>query len=213
MARPKLHDDTVTNDQIATDLKEHVIKQVVPSKYMDENTIFHLNLFGHFVIGGSYRDAGLTRRKIIIDTYGGWGTLRGGTFSGKDPAKVDRSGAYIVRQDAKSVVSSTLAWHCIVQVSYAIGALEPLFVVVDTYRIGNISDGEIFNLIKESFDSCPVMAMGSSVMWHKPLVLQYQPKRRLGFQYKQRWVGLTLKYLSRMVYAVHILDLKHNLSL
>ncbi|WP_170832365.1 methionine adenosyltransferase domain-containing protein, partial [Acinetobacter baumannii] len=96
------HDEAVTNDQIAADLKEHVIKPVIPEKYLDENTIFHLNPSGRFVIGGPHGDAGLTGRKIIIDTYGGWGAHGGGAFSGKDPTKVDRSGAYIVRQAAKS---------------------------------------------------------------------------------------------------------------
>ena len=95
------HDESVTNDQIATDLREHVIKPVIPEKYLDENTIFHLNPSGRFVIGGPHGDAGLTGRKIIIDTYGGWGAHGGGAFSGKDPTKVDRSGAYIVRQAAK----------------------------------------------------------------------------------------------------------------
>ncbi|KAK8495410.1 hypothetical protein V6N12_044385 [Hibiscus sabdariffa] len=120
------HDETVTNDEIAADLKEHVIKPVIPEKYLDEKTIFHLNPSGRFVIGGPHGDAGLTGRKIIIDTYGGWGAHGGGAFSGKDPTKVDRSGAYIVRQAAKSIVANGLARRCIVQVSYAIGVPEPL---------------------------------------------------------------------------------------
>ncbi|CAI9776159.1 unnamed protein product [Fraxinus pennsylvanica] len=110
------HDETVTNDEIAADLKEHVIKPVIPEKYLDEKTIFHLNPSGRFVIGGPHGDAGLTGRKIIIDTYGGWGAHGGGAFSGKDPTKVDRSGAYIVRQAAKSIVASGLARRCIVQI-------------------------------------------------------------------------------------------------
>ncbi|KAJ6390311.1 hypothetical protein OIU77_024516 [Salix suchowensis] len=122
------HDETVTNDEIAADLKEHVIKPVIPEKYLDEKTIFHLNPSGRFVIGGPHGDAGLTGRKIIIDTYGGWGAHGGGAFSGKDPTKVDRSGAYIVRQAAKSIVANGLARRCIVQVSYAIGVPEPLSV-------------------------------------------------------------------------------------
>ncbi|KAE8692499.1 S-adenosylmethionine synthase 3 [Hibiscus syriacus] len=102
------HYETVTNEKIAADLKEHVIKHVIPAKYLDDKTIFHLNRSGRFVLGGPHGDAGLTDRRIIIDTYGGWGAHCGGAFSGKDPTKVDRSGAYIVRQTAKSVVASGL---------------------------------------------------------------------------------------------------------
>ncbi|WVZ06152.1 hypothetical protein V8G54_019498 [Vigna mungo] len=147
----------VSNDQIAADLKEHVIKPVIPEKYLDEKTIFHLNPSGRFVIGGPHGDAGLTGRKIIIDTYGGWGAHGGGAFSGKDPTKVDRSGAYIVRQAAKSVVANGLARRCIVQVSYAIGVPEPLSVFVDTYGTGKIPDKEILEIVKENFDFRPGM--------------------------------------------------------
>ncbi|GFZ19356.1 S-adenosylmethionine synthetase family protein [Actinidia rufa] len=152
-----MHDETVTNDEIAADLKEHVIKPVIPEKYLDEKTIFHLNPSGRFVIGGPHGDAGLTGRKIIIDTYGGWGAHGGGAFSGKDPTKVDRSGAYIVRQAAKSIVANGLARRCIVQVSYAIGVPEPLSVFVDTYGTGKIPDKEILNIVKENFDFRPGM--------------------------------------------------------
>jgi S-adenosylmethionine synthetase len=107
------HSPDVTNEQIRADLMEHVIKPVVPAKYLDDKTIFHLNPSGRFVIGGPHGDAGLTGRKIIIDTYGGWGAHGGGAFSGKDPTKVDRSGAYIARQAAKSVVASGLAKRCV----------------------------------------------------------------------------------------------------
>ncbi|VAI47804.1 unnamed protein product [Triticum turgidum subsp. durum] len=151
------HDETVTNDEIAADLKEHVIKPVIPAKYLDENTIFHLNPSGRFVIGGPHGDAGLTGRKIIIDTYGGWGAHGGGAFSGKDPTKVDRSGAYIARQAAKSIIASGLARRCIVQISYAIGVPEPLSVFVDSYGTGKIPDREILKLVKENFDFRPGM--------------------------------------------------------
>lgn len=151
------HDETVTNEQIAKDLKEHVIKPVIPAQYLDEKTIFHLNPSGRFVIGGPHGDAGLTGRKIIIDTYGGWGAHGGGAFSGKDPTKVDRSGAYIVRQAAKSVVASGLARRCLVQVSYAIGVPEPLSVFVDTYKTGTILEKDILAVIKENFDFRPGM--------------------------------------------------------
>mmetsp|Transcript_4837 Transcript_4837/g.17529 ORF Transcript_4837/g.17529 Transcript_4837/m.17529 type:complete len:397 (-) Transcript_4837:731-1921(-) len=149
------HDETVTNEKIAADLHEHVIKPVVPAKYLDDKTIYHLNPSGRFVIGGPHGDAGLTGRKIIIDTYGGWGAHGGGAFSGKDPTKVDRSGAYITRQAAKSVVAAGLARRCLVQVSYAIGVPEPLSVFVDTYGTGTKSDAEILELIKAKFDFRP----------------------------------------------------------
>jgi S-adenosylmethionine synthetase len=149
------HDETVTNDQIAADLHEHVIKPVIPAKYLDDKTIFHLNPSGRFVIGGPHGDAGLTGRKIIIDTYGGWGAHGGGAFSGKDPTKVDRSGAYIVRQAAKSIVASGLARRAIVQVSYAIGVAEPLSVYVDTYGTGKYSDAKILEAVKANFDFRP----------------------------------------------------------
>nr|XP_009400237.1 PREDICTED: S-adenosylmethionine synthase 5-like [Musa acuminata subsp. malaccensis] len=151
------HDETVTNDEIAADLKEHVIKPVVPEQYLDEKTIFHLNPSGRFVIGGPHGDAGLTGRKIIIDTYGGWGAHGGGAFSGKDPTKVDRSGAYIARQAAKSIVANGLARRCIVQISYAIGVPEPLSVFVDTYGTGKIPDKEILKIVKDTFDFRPGM--------------------------------------------------------
>lgn len=151
------HDETVTNAQIANDLMEHVIKPVIPSKYLDEKTIFHLNPSGWFVVGGPESDAGLTGRKVVVDTYGGWGAHGGGAFSGKDPSKVDRSGAYIARQVAKSVVASGLARRCIFQLSYAIGIPEPLSLFVDTYRTGKVSDDELLNIIKKNFDFRPGM--------------------------------------------------------
>ncbi|KAJ6380438.1 hypothetical protein OIU76_016991 [Salix suchowensis] len=142
---------------LATKLGARLTEPVIPEKYLDEKTIFHLNPSGRFVIGGPHGDAGLTGRKIIIDTYGGWGAHGGGAFSGKDPTKVDRSGAYIVRQAAKSIVASGLARRCIVQVSYAIGVPEPLSVFVDTYGTGKIPDKEILNIVKEKFDFRPGM--------------------------------------------------------
>jgi len=151
------HDETVTNEKIAEDLMNEVIKKVVPAKYLDADTIFHLNPSGRFVIGGPHGDAGLTGRKIIIDTYGGWGAHGGGAFSGKDPTKVDRSGAYIARQAAKSVVAAGLARRCIVQISYAIGVPEPLSVHVDTYGTGKITDKEILGKVKAAFDFRPGM--------------------------------------------------------
>lgn len=151
------HSPDVSNDKIKADLLEHVIKPVVPEKYLDDNTIFHLNPSGRFVIGGPHGDAGLTGRKIIIDTYGGWGAHGGGAFSGKDPTKVDRSGAYIARQAAKSIVASGLARRALVQISYAIGLPEPLSVFVDTYGTGKLPDHEILELVQKKFDFRPGM--------------------------------------------------------
>jgi len=149
------HDETVTNDQIKKDLIEQVIKVVVPAKYLDANTRFILNPSGRFVIGGPHGDAGLTGRKIIIDSYGGWGAHGGGAFSGKDPTKVDRSAAYAARWIAKSVVAAKLAHRCLVQVSYAIGVAEPMSIFVDTYGTGAKSDAEILDIVKKNFDLRP----------------------------------------------------------
>ncbi|MEW5315735.1 MAG: hypothetical protein WDW38_007142 [Sanguina aurantia] len=154
------HSPDVTNEKIKADLLEHVIKPIVPAKYMDDKTIFHLNPSGRFVIGGPHGDAGLTGRKIIIDTYGGWGAHGGGAFSGKDPTKVDRSGAYIARQVAKSVVASGLARRCLFQVSYSIAVAEPLSIFIDTYGTGKKDDAAILAIIKEHFDFRPAQLCG-----------------------------------------------------
>jgi S-adenosylmethionine synthetase len=150
------HDETVTNEQIRAGLMEHVIKPVVPAKYLDDKTIYHLNPSGRFVIGGPHGDAGLTGRKIIIDTYGGWGAHGGGAFSGKDYTKVDRSAAYAARWIAKSIVHSKLARRVIVQLSYAIGVAKPLSIFIDTYgtAIGK-TDAELLKLVEENFDLRP----------------------------------------------------------
>jgi len=149
------HSEDVTNETIRAELTEKVVKAVIPAKYLDANTVMHLNPSGRFVIGGPQGDAGLTGRKIIIDTYGGWGAHGGGAFSGKDPTKVDRSGAYAARWIAKSVVASGLAHRALVQVSYAIGVPEPLSVYIDTYGTGNKPDTEILDIIKKNFDLRP----------------------------------------------------------
>jgi len=134
------HDETVNNDKIRADLMEHVIRPVVPAQYLDDQTIYLLNPSGRFVIGGPHGDAGLTGRKIIIDSYGGWGAHGGGAFSGKDSTKVDRSAAYSARWIAKSIVASRLARRVLVQVSYAIGINYPLSIFVDSYGTGVRSD-------------------------------------------------------------------------
>jgi len=153
------HSEDITNDDIRTQLMEHVIRPVVPAEYLDDKTIYHLNPSGRFVIGGPHGDAGLTGRKIIIDTYGGWGAHGGGAFSGKDTTKVDRSAAYAARWAAKSVVAAGLCHRVLVQLSYAIGVNYPLSVFVDTYGTGvqrsGKSDHEICEIIKSNFDFRP----------------------------------------------------------
>jgi S-adenosylmethionine synthetase len=149
------HRDSVTNEVIRAELLEKIIKPVIPAKYLDDKTIYHLNPSGRFVIGGPMGDAGVTGRKIIVDTYGGWGAHGGGAFSGKDPTKVDRSAAYAARWVAKSIVASRLARRCLFQVSYAIGVAQPLSMHVDTYGTGTIPDSEILAIVKKSFDLRP----------------------------------------------------------
>jgi S-adenosylmethionine synthetase len=148
------HDPAYTQEQLAADLKEKVIKAVVPEKYLDENTIYHLNPSGMFTIGGPEGDGGLTGRKIIIDTYGGWGAHGGGAFSGKDPTKVDRSAAYYCRWIAKSLVAAKLCKRCIVQLSYAIGVPAPLSIFVDSYgsACDGRTDGDLLKIIESNFD-------------------------------------------------------------
>lgn len=151
------HLDTVSNDEIKKTLMEKVIKKVIPAKFLDDKTIFHLNPSGRFVIGGPMGDAGVTGRKIIVDTYGGWGAHGGGAFSGKDPTKVDRSAAYAARWVAKSLVAAGLCHRCLFQVAYAIGVAQPLSMFVDTYgtATGGRSDEDILNIVKKNFDLRP----------------------------------------------------------
>jgi len=149
------HADTVNNDTIRKGLMDEVVKKTIPPQFMDDKTIYHLNPSGRFVIGGPMGDAGLTGRKIIVDSYGGWGAHGGGAFSGKDPTKVDRSGAYAGRWIAKSLVAAGLASRVLVQVSYSIGVAQPLSVYVDTYGTGKKTDAEILQIVKKNFDLRP----------------------------------------------------------
>eukprot|EP00741_Cyanophora_paradoxa_P009567 tig00001530_g9266.t1 len=149
------HSEEVTNEVIRKELMEKIIKPVVPAKYLDDKTIYHLNPSGRFVIGGPHGDAGLTGRKIIIDTYGGWGAHGGGAFSGKDPTKVDRSAAYAARWVAKSLVAAGLAHRLIAQVSYAIGVAEPLSVYVDSYGTSKLTNAELLEIVKANFNLKP----------------------------------------------------------
>jgi len=153
------HSDDVDNDFIRQELKEKIIKPSIPAKYMDDKVIYHLNPSGRFVIGGPQGDAGTTGRKIIIDSYGGWGAHGGGAFSGKDPSKVDRSAAYAARWVAKSLVAAGLARRVLVQVSYAIGIAAPLSIYVNSYGTGKVSDQELLNIVNKNFDLRPGIIM------------------------------------------------------
>lgn len=149
------HEETISQEQIRKDIIEKVIKQTVPENMIDENTNIYINPTGKFVIGGPLGDTGLTGRKIIVDTYGGYSCHGGGAFSGKDPSKVDRSGAYMMRHIAKNIVANGYAKKCEIQVSYAIGMKEPLSVCVNTFGTGTKTEDELVALIKEKFDLTP----------------------------------------------------------
>lgn len=151
------HDEKVTLEQLRKELMEKVIKPVIPAKLLDDKTVFHLQPSGKFIIGGPQGDAGLTGRKIIVDTYGGWGAHGGGAFSGKDFSKVDRSAAYAARWVAKSLVKAGLCRRVLVQVSYAIGVSEPLSVTVLSYGTSKKSEDELLRIVKNNFDLRPGM--------------------------------------------------------
>ncbi len=142
-------------EQIRADVLEKVIKPTIPADLLDENTKYHINPTGKFVIGGPMGDAGVTGRKIIVDTYGGYAPHGGGAFSGKDPTKVDRSAAYMARYIAKNVVAAGLADKCTVQLAYAIGVAEPVSVLVDTHGTGTIDDARISEIVKQNFSLTP----------------------------------------------------------
>jgi S-adenosylmethionine synthetase len=142
-------------EDIRADIMEHVIKPVIPADLLDDNTKYHINPTGKFVIGGPMGDAGVTGRKIIVDTYGGYAPHGGGAFSGKDPTKVDRSAAYMARYIAKNVVASGLADKCTVQLAYAIGVAEPVSVLIDTHGTGLIDDERISDIVRENFTLTP----------------------------------------------------------
>merc|ERR1712136_698303 len=149
------HSEKVTLEALRKDIMEKVVMTAIPKKYLDDDTKYHINPCGNFVIGGPMGDAGLTGRKIIVDTYGGWGAHGGGAFSGKDYTKVDRSAAYAARWVAKSIVTAALARRCLVQVSYAIGVSKPLSLHVETYGSGRVPDAMIKKVIEDNFDLRP----------------------------------------------------------
>merc|ERR1711991_886556 len=151
------HSEEISQEDIQTQLKEHVVNNVIDAALLDDETIYHLNPSGRFIIGGPHGDAGLTGRKIIVDTYGGWGAHGGGAFSGKDPTKVDRSAAYAARWVAKSLVANGYCHRCLVQVAYAIGVADPLSINVNSYGTAKegMSDKDLLKLVTDNFDLKP----------------------------------------------------------
>ena len=149
------HNEEIDQEQLKKDIKEKVINVIIPKKLIDENTKIYINPTGRFVIGGSLGDTGLTGRKIIVDTYGGYARHGGGAFSGKDPSKVDRSAAYMLRYIAKNIIANGYAKKCEIQISYAIGMKQPLSVYIDTFGTATIPEDEIIELIRNKFDLTP----------------------------------------------------------
>jgi len=149
------HDAEVTNEQLRSEIEEKVIKHTVSPELLDKDTKYHINPTGRFVTGGPQGDAGLTGRKIIVDTYGGYAPHGGGAFSGKDPTKVDRSAAYMARYVAKNIVAAGLADRCLMQLAYAIGVADPVSVLVDTAGTGRVSDTQLAKLVRDNFELTP----------------------------------------------------------
>ncbi|CAJ0835691.1 20602_t:CDS:2 [Entrophospora sp. SA101] len=173
------HSPDITLEDLQQQLNEHVIKPVIPAKYLTEKTVYHLQPSGKFIIGGPQGDAGLTGRKIIVDTYGGHGAHGGGAFSGKDWSKVDRSAAYTARWIAKSIVNAKLARRALVQLSYAIGVAEPLSIFVDTYGTSTKTDKELLDIIKKNFDLRPGVIV-QELGLHKPNGWSYEQTASYG---------------------------------
>lgn len=173
------HSEAVTTQQLREDIRREVIDKVLPANMVDENTRFLINPTGRFVIGGPMGDSGLTGRKIIVDTYGGWGRHGGGAFSGKDPTKVDRSAAYAARYVAKNVVAAKLAERCEVQLAYAIGVAEPVSVNVTTFETGTVPTSQIEKAIRKSFDLRPA-AIIEALDLRKPIYRQLASYGHMG---------------------------------
>lgn len=187
------HSADVTTEQVRKELREKIINEVIPAELLDDRTVYHMQPSGLFIIGGPQGDAGLTGRKIIVDTYGGWGAHGGGAFSGKDYSKVDRSAAYVARWIAKSLVNAKLARRCLVQLSYAIGVAEPLSIFVETYGTSPKTSDELVQIIRDNFDLRPGVIVrelnlarpiyfqtaknghftNQSFPWEKPKVLKF----------------------------------------
>ncbi|MEO6029183.1 MAG: methionine adenosyltransferase [Candidatus Binatia bacterium] len=170
------HSPDVTHEKLSSAILEEVIKKTIPAQYLDAKTRYHVNPTGRFVVGGPMGDCGLTGRKIIVDTYGGYGRHGGGAFSGKDPSKVDRSAAYMARYVAKNIVAAGIATHCELQLSYAIGLPDPLSVLVDTFGTGVLSDEKVASLVREAFDFRPA-ALVKTLDLKRPI---YRPTAAYG---------------------------------
>ena len=149
------HSPEISQEQLHADIKREVIEKIIPAEMLDENTKYYINPTGRFVVGGPQGDTGLTGRKIIVDTYGGYARHGGGAFSGKDPSKVDRSAAYAARWVAKNIVAAGLAKKCEVELAYAIGVAEPVSIMVDTFGTGTVADSRIEDAVKKVFDLRP----------------------------------------------------------
>ena len=173
------HSDDVSLEQIRADIVEHVVKPMVPAELMDDHTIIYVNPTGRFVKGGPAADSGLTGRKIIVDTYGGYSRHGGGAFSGKDPTKVDRSAAYAARYVAKNIVAAKLAKKCEIQLAYAIGVAKPVSIMVDTFGTGVIPDDTLSEIVEEAFDLRPA-AIIDSLDLRRPIYRQVAAYGHMG---------------------------------
>jgi len=194
------HDPDATNAQIREDMIEHVVKAVIPAHLLDEKTKYYINPTGRFVLGGPAVDSGLTGRKIIVDTYGGYAKHGGGAFSGKDPTKVDRSGAYAARYIAKNIVAAGLARKCEVEIAYAIGMANPISVNVDTFGTGTEDEQKIERAVIESIDLRPGAIIRDFDL-RKPIYRNlaaygHMGREELGLKFEER--DLAAKILSRL---------------
>ena len=180
------HSEAITTEELRKEIKEKIIKKVIPEKFLDDRTVYHIQPSGLFIIGGPQGDAGLTGRKIIVDTYGGWGAHGGGAFSGKDFSKVDRSAAYLGRWIAKSLVAAGLARRALVQLSYAIGVAEPLSVYVDTYGTSEKTSDELVQIIRNNFDMKPGVIV-KELDLAKPIYFQTAKNGHFGTNQNFSW--------------------------
>lgn len=180
------HSEDITTEELRKEIKDKIINKVIPADLLDDKTVYHIQPSGLFIIGGPQGDAGLTGRKIIVDSYGGWGAHGGGAFSGKDFSKVDRSAAYLARWIAKSLVAAKLARRCLVQLSYAIGVAEPLSVFVDTYGTSEKSSAELVEIVRNNFDMRPGVIV-KELDLAKPIYLQTAKNGHFGTNQDFSW--------------------------
>ena len=180
------HSDAVSMEQLRADVMEKVIKATIPAELLDENTKYYINPTGRFVVGGPQGDTGLTGRKIIVDTYGGYARHGGGAFSGKDPTKVDRSAAYAARWVAKNVVAAGLAERCQVQLAYAIGVAQPVSILVDTYGTGRIGDDALTELLRRTFHLTPAGII-KTLDLRRPIFAETAARGHFGIEKDRPW--------------------------